>query len=200
MRAMASLQISSWHGHAEVIDDEEIEEAVASDDEIGTSHVPQTLLHAPQRGSQQLLRAAPHRSAPRPVGAPSLTVQRSPAAAARTVGLQQLPSSPDGSCYDDCCSDAWTVFCLPCRCATHLLCMPFVGRCVSEDAYSHVEKRVPKPVPPSVVLAQAAKRTKSAQAAAAAKAKALSAGRTRSKESPEWRRQPSAEEGGASAV
>ena len=109
-------------------------------------------------------------------------------------------TSPDGSCYDDCCSDAWTVFCLPCRCATHLLCMPFVGRCVSEDAYSHVEKRVPKPVPPSVVLAQAAKRTKSAQAAAAAKAKALSAGRTRSKESPEWRRQPSAEEGGASAV
>ena len=46
----------------------------------------------------------------------------------------------------------------------------------------------------------AAKRTKSAQAAATAKAKALSAGRTRSKESPEWRRQPSAEEGGASAV
>ena len=108
-------------------------------------------------------------------------------------------TSPDGSCYDDCCSDAWTVFCLPCRCATHLICMPFVGRCVSEDAYSHVEKRVPKPVPPKVVLAQAAKRTKSAQAAAAAKAKALSAGRTRSKQ-PEWQRQPSAEEGGASAV
>ena len=59
--ASSSLQISSWHGHAELADDgieEAIEEAVASDDEIGTSHVPQTLLHAPQRGSQQLLRAA----------------------------------------------------------------------------------------------------------------------------------------------
>ena len=104
-------------------------------------------------------------------------------------------TSPDGSCYDDCCSDAWTVFCLPCRCATHLICMPFVSRCVSEDSLSRVEKRVPKPVPPSVVLAQAAKRTRSAHAAVKALPKSK-----RSKQQPEWQRQPSAEEGGASAV
>ena len=104
-------------------------------------------------------------------------------------------TSPDGSCYDDCCSDAWTVFCLPCRCATHLCCMPFVSRCVSEDSLSRVEKRVPKPVPPSVVLAQAAKRTRSAHA----KIKALPKSK-RSKQQPEWQRQPSAEDGGASAV
>ena len=104
-------------------------------------------------------------------------------------------TSPDGSCYDDCCSDAWTVFCLPCRCATHLCCMPFVSRCVSEDSLSRVEKRVPKPVPPSVVLAQAAKRTRSAHAAVKALPKSK-----RSKQQPEWQRQPSAEEASASAV
>jgi hypothetical protein len=66
---------------------------------------------------------------------------------------------------------------------------------VSEDSLSRVEKRVPKPVPPSVVLAQAAKRTRSAHAAVKALPKSK-----RSKQQPEWQRQPSAEEGGASAV
>ena len=73
--------------------------------------------------------------------------------------------------------------------------MPFVSRCVSEDSLSRAEKRVPKPVPPSVVLAQAAKRTRSAHAAVKALPKAK-----RSKQ-PEWQRQPSAaSEGSASAV
>ena len=50
-------------------------------------------------------------------------------------------------------------------------------------------------VPPSVVLAQAAKRTRSAHAAVKALPKSK-----RSKQQPEWQRQPSAEEASVSAV